>query len=242
MKACVIRLFSESERQKLPKKIPRYGLGFSPPKGGWVWARAVRFRTVEANRLSAFSRYRGYYDEIDVKKTSEVAKLDVTDLRWDDHRKVFFRCPTCDQSYRRSVASRVKYGVGCPRCSQKWTSSVLREQLESAKPLSDTMPQCAALCVSAPKVASSFPATSQFIAMWKCPRCQKTFSASIRSKSGASDSRMMNFDPRWTALCASCLWESENYALGEKAKCSGGFLGFESPYAQFVPKKTLNKT
>lgn len=114
-----------------------YSVGRQLPMKGVNWV------TRDSNRLINFSdRYASVIKDLDVKRNEEELHIPLSDIRWNDHRRVFWRCSFCGSQYRKNVSVRVKYHAGCNFCKGRYPSEVLKEQSADLSPsLSESHPE-----------------------------------------------------------------------------------------------------
>jgi hypothetical protein len=197
--------------------------------------KSVNWVTRDSNRLINFTaRYQVVRDELDVKKNEEELKIPLNDVRWNDHRKMYFTCSTCGNPYRKYVASVTKYHSMCGRCQNRHPSVILGAQSsENVPSLAATHP---ALCkeLASPKAENiqKFPNNSKFVTDWICGKCGRTYPASIRSRTGLTFSGETQMHPlavKFHQHCEACRWTEHMTAIGQKVLAEGGgFTGLES--------------
>lgn len=216
--------------------------------------KSVNWVTRDCNRLINFSdRYASVIRDIDVKRNKEELKIPLSDIRWNDHRRIFWRCSFCGSSYRKNVSVRVKYHAGCNFCKGKHASEVLQQQVQSI-PLKDYSPELAKELTEAEELTDNasvdastektepeqspsvldniakLSSSSKYRATWKCRCCGNNFQASIRSRTGVverSQAQLYENITEWTAYCPSCRWEKNLSHLGQRILEDGQFLGLQ---------------
>lgn len=195
--------------------------------------KGVNWVTRDSNRLVNFSnRYQTVINDIDVAKTEEELGITLNDIRWNDHRRIYWKCSFCGSSYRKNVSVRTKYHAGCSQCKKKYPSEVLGEQVVSPS-----------LAASAPELMEqlvdngvrdnlgSLSRTSKFSAEWKCRGCGNSYRATIRSRTGAVERGQCPLHPdvaAWSAYCPSCSWKPNMLSVAEEVRRTGQFLGLEN--------------
>lgn len=215
-----------------------YSVGRQMPMRGVNWV------TRDSNRLTNFSdRYAAVIRDIDVKRNEEELKIPLSDIRWNDHRRVYWKCSFCGSSYRKNVSVRVKYHAGCNACKGKFASEVLKEQTSSPS-LAERYPELVQeLAVSSPapeedaekfacytKNISGLSVTSKFNAEWTCRACGGKYRSSIRSRTGEVEEGQAPLHPQttsWSAYCPSCRWNANLKPIGENVLLRGQYLGLD---------------
>lgn len=103
------------------------------------WTRSVFIETTDKKRAVLFKRHERIIGEINKEKSVEIDNnFDVNDLRTDDSRRVFFTCPKCGDTYRRTMKGRVHYQKGCRHyCDSEQVNALLlsRSEVPSLKAL-----------------------------------------------------------------------------------------------------------
>lgn len=114
-----------------------YSVGRQLPMKGVNWV------TRDSNRLVNFGdRYESVIKDLDVKRNEEELHIPLSDIRWNDHRRVYWRCSFCGSQYRKNVSVRVKYHAGCNYCKGRYSSEVLKDQYTHlSPPLADSHPE-----------------------------------------------------------------------------------------------------
>ncbi|ESS68830.1 hypothetical protein TcG_05889 [Trypanosoma cruzi] len=203
-----------------------YSIGRKLPMKGVNWV------TRESNRLTNFSnRYQAVINDIDVKKTEEELGITLQDIRWNDHRRIYWKCSFCGSSYRKSVSVRTKFHAGCNFCKGRYPSEVLREQHQSLS-LAASAPELIKQLKETDKKDNlgSLARTSKFRAEWKCQGCGGSYRASVRSRTGMVENGQCPLHPGivdWSAYCPSCSWKPNMEAIAEEVQRTGQFLGLE---------------
>lgn len=205
-----------------------YSVGRQLPMKGVNWV------TRDSNRLTRFeNRYAAVLADLDVKRNEEELSVPLTDVRWNDHRRLYWRCSVCGSAYRKNVSVRTKYHAGCNQCKGRYPSKVLGEQQPSRQSLKEFSPELAQQLAHGDKNdnIASFGAASQFVAEWTCRKCQQPYRASIRSRTGvveAGQSPLHPQAPAWSAYCPACTWAANMAAVAEGTVQSGHFLGIQA--------------
>ncbi|CAD2222244.1 Probable Zinc-ribbon domain containing protein, putative [Angomonas deanei] len=204
-----------------------YGVGRQMPMKGVNWV------TRDSNRLTNFSeRYGSVIDDLDVKRNEEELNIPLADIRWNDHRRIYWKCSFCGSTYRKSVSVRTKFHAGCNRCKQRCASEVLGGQtkvvtLKSQQP--DLIKQLAANDKN--DNIAGLAVTSKFEVEWTCRSCQKPFRATIRSRTGCVEegqAPIYDGTKEWNAYCIDCRWKENMAPLAEKILSgSKDYLGLE---------------
>lgn len=209
----------------------RYSVGRQLPMQGVNWV------TRDSNRLTNFSdRYQAVIDDVDVKRNEEELQIAMSDIRWNDHRRIYWKCSFCGSRYRKSVSVRTKFHAGCNMCKGRYASEVLREQTPVTQ-LKTSHPQLFSALMENERNENigSLSMTSKFCAEWKCSCCGKPYRATIRSRTGVVEPGQTPLHPQstqWTAVCPSCAWSTNMKALGAKAQKEGYFLGLDASLAE----------
>ncbi|CCW69194.1 unnamed protein product [Phytomonas sp. Hart1] len=205
--------------------------------------RSVNWVTRESNRLTNFAqRYAAVLKDLDVPKNEEALHIPLEDIRWNDHRRIYWRCSFCGSSYRKNVSVRTKFHAGCSRCKGKNPSEVLQEQALGGT-LGDTHPDLAAQLVEDGKSdhIASLRETSKFQADWICQNCGETYRATIRSRTGKIEPGQCPLHPsirEWSAYCPACTWERNMEPLGKLILREGQYLGL----GEIFPDASLTET
>ncbi|RNF09868.1 hypothetical protein TraAM80_01894 [Trypanosoma rangeli] len=203
-----------------------YSVGRKLPMKGVNWV------TRDSNRLINFAnRYQSVIDDIDVKKNEEELGINMQDIRWNDHRRIYWNCAFCGSSYRKSVSVRTKFHAGCNFCKGRYPSEVLREQHASPS-LAASVPELVRQLTETDKVDNlgSLACTSKFRAEWKCQGCGGSYRASVRSRTGNVERGQCPLHPNivdWSAYCPSCAWRPNMVPVAEEVQRTGQFLGLE---------------
>lgn len=211
-----------------------YSVGRKLPMKGVNWV------TRDSNRLLNFAnRYQSVINDIDVTKTEEELGVNLNDIRWNDHRRIYWRCSFCGSSYRKNVCVRTKYHAGCGFCKKKYPSEVLGEQQMSPS-LAASAPELLQELVNDDKRENlgSLSRTSKFFAEWKCQSCGGDYRASIRSRTGAVEDGQCPLHPQiaaWTAFCPSCTWSQNLTSTADEVRRTGQFLGLGRQTEGFSP-------
>ncbi|KPI84724.1 hypothetical protein ABL78_6217 [Leptomonas seymouri] len=209
----------------------RYSIGRQLPMQGVNWV------TRDSNRLVNFNaRYQSVIDDVDVKRNEEELQIPLTDIRWNDHRRIYWKCSFCGSSYRKSVSARTKFHAGCNMCKGRYASEVLREQT-TVKPLKATQPELFRKLAESSNNGNigTLSVTSKFRAEWKCGCCGQPYRATIRSRTGMVEAGQAPLHPQitqWTSVCPSCAWSTNMKALAEQTKREGQFLGLDASLAE----------
>lgn len=206
-----------------------YSVGRQLPLKGVNWV------TRDSNRLINFSdRYGSVIRDLDVKRNEEELHISLSDIRWNDHRRLFWKCSFCGSRYRKNVSVRVKYHAGCNYCKGRYPSEVLKEQSSALSPsLADSFPELVeelALPVVEDGGSSSeegnqatdensssearkneelhnisqLSSTSKFRAEWKCKNCGDLYRASIRSRTGLIEKGQATLHPAIASWSGYC--------------------------------------
>lgn len=200
--------------------------------GRQVPMRGVNWVTRDSNRLTNFeNRYASVIADLDVKKNEEELNIPLSDVRWNDHRRIYWICSFCGSPYRKSVSVRTKYHAGCNRCKGRHASEVLREQTASDS-LKNRFPELAAQLIDNGKQdnIASLSCTSKFCATWKCTGCGEAYEATIRSRTGLVEEGQAPLHPQavaWAGFCPSCRWKQNLTTVGQQALQDGQFLGLD---------------
>lgn len=239
MRKSFVRLsseFSTKSHSSAWQPKTRYGMGFMPwGHARQNWMRPLNWVTKDSNRLINYAaRYQHVIDQLDVKRNEEELQIPLAEVRWHDHRKVFFKCPCCGSSFQQYVSSAVKYGTMCKRCNHRYPSSTRgAESLvdTAGKPLPTLESAYPDLCeqLADGEGVRTFPTSSPFSAQWKCRKCEKPYAASIRCRTGEvhPGEPPMGADPRFYDCCPNCSWNENFSPLGKKILREGSFLGLE---------------
>lgn len=206
-----------------------YSVGRQLPLKGVNWV------TRDSNRLINFSnRYGSVIKDLDVKRNEEELHISLSDIRWNDHRRLFWRCSFCGSRYRKNVSVRVKYHAGCNFCKGRYPSEVLKEQASTLSPsLADSFPklveelavpvveECGFISEKGSEESdrnssaeakknevvhniSHLSRTSKFRAEWKCKNCGDLYRASIRSRTGLVEKGQASLHPAIALWSAYC--------------------------------------
>lgn len=136
--SCILRAADFKQKSRWSAVWPNMHYGamyLNYSVGRQLPMRSVNWVTRDCNRLTNFSdRYESVIRDIDVKRTEEELKIPLSDIRWNDHRRIYWRCSFCGSSYRKNVSVRVKYHAGCNYCKGRFSSEVLREQADQDRP------------------------------------------------------------------------------------------------------------
>lgn len=238
MKTTATLLAAEFKQKSRWSKVPTnvtYGtlyLVYGPGRN--IPFQSVNWVTRDSNRLINFTnRYAKVVKELDMPKNEEELKVQLPDVRWNDHRRLYFKCQTCGEPYRRAVSSVVKFHAGCSACRyKKRASEVLGEQLSSCATLASSaenkvlVQQLAGS--DAEKIAAEFTETSKFAPKWSCSCCKKEYRASIRQRTGkvaAGQAPVSPLSKSWTAFCDDCRWAKNMAPIGQQALAQRHFLG-----------------
>ena len=220
-----------------------YGTMFLP----WSAGRQLPFKSLhwvtrDSNRLVNWRhRYDSVLGEIDVARTEEELKISLSDVRWNDHRRLWWKCQDCGKAYRRMVSSVTKFHARCGFCrTKKFPSEILQDQLKP-KALAEVFPEIASEIVSerAPSIAA-FPVSSKYNADWKCKACGGTYSATIRARTGVVEPGQAPVHPqapKWTNFCEKCTWAKNMAPVAKEAMASQHYLGLEPLVAQNSKEK-----
>lgn len=194
--------------------------------------RGVNWVTRDSNRLTRFEdRYATVIADLDVKKNEEELNIPLSDVRWNDHRRLHWVCAFCGASYKKNVSVRTKYHAGCNACKNRFASEVLREQATSES-LKSKFPHLAAQLIDNGKQENiaSLSCTSKYNATWKCSDCGEAYKATIRSRTGVVEAGQSPLHPQtvsWSSFCPSCRWGRNLAAAGEQALKEGQMLGLD---------------
>ncbi|KPA78483.1 putative mitochondrial hypothetical protein [Leptomonas pyrrhocoris] len=218
----------------------QYSVGRQLPMQGVNWV------TRDSNRLVNFSaRYQSVIDDVDVKRNEEELQIALTDVRWNDHRRIFWRCSFCGASYRKSVSVRIKYHAGCNFCKGRYASEVLREQTV-VQPLKETQPNLFGKLAENERNdnVGSLGVTSKFRAQWTCSCCGQPYRATIRSRTGLVEPGQTPLHPQitqWTSVCPSCAWNANMKSLAERTMKEGQFLGLDASLEEVAAAGSTKK-
>ncbi|CBH16596.1 protein of unknown function (DUF4379), putative [Trypanosoma equiperdum] len=211
----------------------RYGSMFlSYSVGRKLPMKGVNWVTRDSNRLLNFSnRYSAVISDIDVKRTEEELNVALSDIRWNDHRRIYWKCSFCGSSYRKNVSVRTKYHAGCNFCKKKYPSEVRGEQ-HGSPPVSQAAPELTEQLVDNGKRdnLATLAVTSKFYAEWTCRGCGGSYRSTIRSRTGQVEAGQCTLHPdivAWSAYCPSCSWRPNMVPIAEEVSRSGQFLGLE---------------
>ena len=237
LRQTVSRLAEFKQKSRWSKVRPpmRYGAMFLMwGPGRTIPFMGVHWVTRDSNRLTLHPRYEGVLNQLDMTRNEEEFKVVREDVRWMDHRRLWFKCATCGTSYRKAVSSKVKFHANCPRCKLLPSSEVLGTQAK-APMLKDSLPDATAKIVAAdPTIAanlSSLPVTSKFIAEWSCEGCQAPFRMSVRMRTGKvldGQCPVTPLAPVAAKYCDSCRWGKLMGPAGEQAKAENHYVGVGS--------------
>nr|CCC94405.1 unnamed protein product [Trypanosoma congolense IL3000] len=203
-----------------------YSIGRKLPMKGVNWV------TRDSNRLLNFAnRYASVIADIDVKRTQEELNVAFSDIRWNDHRRIYWKCSFCGSPYRKSVSVRTKFHAGCNFCKGRYPSEVLGGQCESS-PVSEAAPELVQELVDNGKRdnLATLSVTSKFRAEWSCRQCGKSYRATVRSRTGRVEVGQCGLHPditRWTAYCPDCSWKPNMTSVAQSVSTTGQFLGLE---------------
>lgn len=208
-----------------------YSVGRQMPMKGVNWV------TRESNRLTNFTaRYSSVIQDVDVKRNEEELNIQLSDLRWNDHRRIWWKCSFCGSPYRKNVSVRTKYHAGCNFCKGRHASEALREQSRVVS-LKEADPALFSSLADNGKRDNigSLSVTSKFRAEWTCQSCGQPYRATIRSRTGLTEAGQAPLHPQvtqWTAHCPSCTWRANMTAVGVQAKKDGQYLGLDASVAE----------
>lgn len=230
--------FKQKSRWTYVRPPMRYGAMFLPfgigrklPLTGCNWV------TRDSNRLTNFSsRYASVIAELDAAKNESELNVPLSDVRSFDHRRLYFRCSTCGEPYRKAVSSAMKFHAQCNACKRKYPSEVLKEQLlpggGAAATLGSARPQLAKdLAGDKSENVANFAVSSKFDARWTCSCCKKEYRATIRQRTGCVEPGQAPVNPScpsWTSYCQDCRWEKNLSAQGKSALQRLDLLGLDS--------------
>jgi DNA-directed RNA polymerase subunit RPC12/RpoP len=210
--------------------------------------KSVNWVTRDSNRLvNLTARYQAVRDELDVAKNEEQLKIPLNDVRWNDHRKLHFVCGTCGQPYRKHVSSMTKYHSMCGRCSNKYPSVVLGAQsAENTPSLAQSHPDlCKQLACPKPENIQKFSNSSKFVTQWKCSKCNSSFEASIRTRTGLTfpgESDMHPLAVKAHQFCETCRWAELMTNIGTKVVAEGaGYTGLEASMVETFPQLPVDR-
>lgn len=233
-----LRLLSSEFNTKSHSSVwqPRTGYGRAYMAWGMArknWMTSLNWVTRDSNRLTNYAqRYQHVIDELDLKRNEEELQIPLADVRWHDHRKLHFQCKCCGDSYQQHVSSKVKFRAGCRRCHRRFPSRIRQyESMRSAQPLESAYPELCDQLLDGEGVRQ-FPTTSAFPAKWKCKKCQATYTATIRSRTGEvfpGEPPLAN-DTAWYDSCPSCVWGENITPVGKQILREGSFLGLEPEF------------
>lgn len=231
---CAAAEFKQKTRWSFVWPNMHYGAMFLPYTAGrQIPMKGVNWVTRDSNRLTSFhERYSSVIADLDTQRNEEELNIPLNDIRWNDHRRVYWRCSFCGARYRKSVSVRTKFHAGCNLCKGRFPSEVLREQTVSA-PLRDHYPALVDDLTDADKRdnLSTLSETSKYNAEWKCASCGQPYRASVRSRTGCVEAGQCPLHPQstqWTAYCPSCTWAANLTPIAEQAKREGQYLGLEA--------------
>ncbi|KAH9589441.1 putative Zinc-ribbon domain [Trypanosoma melophagium] len=205
-----------------------YSVGRQLPMKGVNWV------TRDSNRLVNFAnRYSSVIADIDVKKTEEELGVNLSDIRWNDHRRIYWKCSFCGSSYRKSVSVRTKFHAGCNFCKGRFPSEVLREQHTSPS-LTESAAELLPQLVDNEKKENlaTLAHTSKFRAEWKCQKCGESYRSTVRSRTGKVEEGQCPLHPdivSWSAFCPSCSWNPNMASIADEVRRTGQFLGLQVP-------------
>ncbi|CCW61218.1 unnamed protein product [Phytomonas sp. EM1] len=194
--------------------------------------KSVNWVTRESNRLTNFDqRYRTVINDIDTQRNEEELHIPLEDIRWNDHRRIYWRCSFCGSPYRKNVSVRTKFHAGCNRCKGRYPSEVLKEQAVSDS-LQEKYPDLAAQLAEGEKQVNiaGLSVTSKFRADWICQGCGETYRATIRSRTGEVEPGQCPLHPsirEWSAYCPACAWGRNVAPLARQILREGQYLGLE---------------
>ncbi|KEG15081.1 hypothetical protein DQ04_00191050 [Trypanosoma grayi] len=203
-----------------------YSVGRKLPMKGVNWV------TRDSNRLVNFTnRYSAVIADIDVTRTEEELGINLNDIRWNDHRRIYWKCSFCGSQYRKNVSVRTKFHAGCGMCKRRFPSEVLDEQ-HASPPLMEIAPELLQQLMESDKKENlgSLAHTSKFNAEWICQSCGGPYRATIRSRTGAVEQGQCPLHPdatAWSAYCPSCSWKPNMAPVAEEVSRTGQFLGLE---------------
>ncbi|KAK7196343.1 hypothetical protein NESM_000570600 [Novymonas esmeraldas] len=208
-----------------------YSVGRQMPMRGVNWV------TRESNRLTNFAaRYGAVIQDVDVKRNEEELQLQMSDIRWNDHRRIYWRCSFCGSAYRKNVSVRTKYHAGCNFCKGRHASEVLREQTPVVA-LSTARPELFSALAPSDKRENigSLSVSSKFRAEWTCQTCGQPYRTTIRSRTGVTEPGQAPLHPQiteWAAHCPACAWKANMTTLGQQALREGHYLGLATSTAE----------
>lgn len=226
--------FKQKSRWSKVWPTMRYGalyLMFS--SGRNIPMSGVNWVTRDSNRLASFkSRYQSVIDELDTAKNEEVMKVAPQDVRWNDHRELWFKCRTCGRPYQQCVSSVTKFHAGCLSCRRKHSSEILQEQVV-ATPLETARPDLATTLSKDDKAENiaKFGVTSKFVAKWNCSCCGRGYFATIRTRTGQVEPGQAPVSAICTEMskyCNTCSWAQTIGPQGKRAMQVGQLTGLES--------------
>lgn len=211
-----------------------YGAMYLPYSvGRQMPMKSVNWVTRDSNRLSNFTdRYAAVLRDLDTKRNEEELNIAPTDVRWCDHRRLYWRCSFCGSTYRKNVSVRIKFHAGCNFCKGKYPSEVRKAECVSTS-LQDHDADLAAKLSGEAQYCSNvaqLSATSKLRAEWKCEKCGEPFRTSIRSRTGLVEPGQAPLHPdiaAWSACCPSCRWQSQMNELAKRIVSEGQYLGLE---------------
>lgn len=194
--------------------------------------RGVNWVTRDSNRLVNFNeRYGTVIADLDVKRNEDDLNIQLNDVRWNDHRRLYWRCSFCNTAYRKGVSMRVKFHAGCPACKRRHASEVLQGQLSSASLQQHSSALADQLADNGKRAnIASLSCTSKFDATWTCQACGEPYKTSIRARTGCVEEGQAGLHPQiaqWTAYCPSCAWGKNLTKLGQRVMREGYYLGLE---------------
>lgn len=218
----------------------RYGAMFLPyTVGRQMPMRGVNWVTRDSNRLTNFHlRYSSVIADVDVKRNEEELNIQLSDIRWNDHRRIYWKCAFCGSSYRKNVSVRVKFHAGCNYCKGRHASPILMDQTP-VRSLQQTSADLYHSLAEEEKRENigTLNVTSQFRAAWKCQSCGDVYRATIRSRTGQVEAGQTPLHPQstaWHAYCPSCSWKVNMQPLGAQILKDGCFLGLETAETSVV--------
>lgn len=192
--------------------------------------KGVNWVTRDSNRLVNFTnRYSSVVADLDLTKNKEELNIPLDDIRWNDHRRIYWLCSFCGSAYRKNVSVRTKFHAGCNFCKGKAASEVRGDEHQNEKPLSTFHSLVEELVDTGKKDnITSLSCTSKFRAQWTCKGCGQGYEASIRSRTGKVEHGQATLHPQiqnWTAYCPACTWKANLTPVGLRALAQGQFLG-----------------
>jgi hypothetical protein len=170
-----------AEFEKEVKKAVKLPSGGAPPdkrhRFFHKWKQNVLRQTNDLNRLADKPRYADLVNRLAL--TEKQAPLR-NDLRTDDHRRVRWRCETCNQRYLKSVKATIHHGRR--RCAKCESFSMHGLASPEQKPLAKDVLKKGEL---GPTLASKLPAASRSMMRFTCKQCSKKYRAPVRCKTNA---------------------------------------------------------